>query len=101
MQRRTAMSNVRRLAAWAILVLMSFNVFPAERDALSAGWNGEKRCESLHEDDYIRILRCTFPPTTGHERHAHPASFLYVLSGGNGEVTDASGKRDFAVATDQ
>jgi quercetin dioxygenase-like cupin family protein len=99
-KRRTAMSNVTRLAA-SVIVLASFNVFSAERDALSAGWNGEKRCENLHEDDQIRVLRCTFPPTIGHERHAHPASFLYVLNGGNGQVTDASGTRDFEVTTDQ
>jgi len=95
------MSYVKCLAASIIGVLLSFNVFSAERDALSAGWNGEKRCENLHEDDYIRVLRCTFPPTIGHERHAHPASFLYVLNGGNGQVTDANGTRNFEVTTDQ
>src|SRR5262245_55693969 len=31
-------------------------------DALSVEWQGKKPCEGLHEDDQIRVLRCTFPP---------------------------------------
>lgn len=49
--------------------------------ALCAGWQGERRCEQLHEDGMIRVLRCTFPPGVGHERHYHPPHFGYVLSG--------------------
>ena len=64
-------------------------------DALAAGWKGQKTCENLHEDDRIRVLRCTFPPNVGHERHFHPAYFAYVLSGGRSQVTDAKGTREF------
>lgn len=70
-------------------------------DAMDAGWKGEKRCENLHEDEHIRVLRCTFPPNVGHEPHSHPASFLYVLTGGHGKVTDSNGVREFEVKTDQ
>jgi quercetin dioxygenase-like cupin family protein len=49
--------------------------------ALCAGWQGERVCERLHEDDQIRVLRCTFPPGVGHEPHYHPPHFGYVLSG--------------------
>jgi len=49
--------------------------------ALCAGWQGERVCEQLHEDDEIRVLRCTFPPGVGHEPHYHPPHFGYVLSG--------------------
>lgn len=70
-------------------------------DAQAAGWKGEKLCENLHEDDHIRVLRCTFPPMVGHEPHSHPASFLYVLTGGHGTVTDSNGVREFDVKTDQ
>ena len=49
--------------------------------ALCAGWQGERVCEQLHEDGEIRVLRCTFPPGVGHERHYHPPHFGYVLSG--------------------
>ena len=34
-------------------------------DPLEAGWNGERVCEKLHEDDVHRILRCSFPPAVG------------------------------------
>ncbi len=63
--------------------------------ALEAGWKGEKVCELLHEDDMIRVLRCTFPPGVGHERHYHPAHFGYILKGGTMQMTDSSGESEF------
>ena len=44
-------------------------------DALEAGWQGQRVCERLHEDERQRVLRCTFPPGVGHERHFHAAHF--------------------------
>jgi beta-alanine degradation protein BauB len=64
-------------------------------DALTAGWKDQKTCENLHEDAHIRVLRCTFPPNVGHDRHFHPPSFGYVLSGGRMRVTDAKGTQEF------
>jgi quercetin dioxygenase-like cupin family protein len=49
--------------------------------AVCAGWQGERVCEVLQEDAMIRVLRCTFPPGVGHERHYHPPHFGYVLEG--------------------
>jgi len=63
-------------------------------DPLAAGWNGENVCEQLHKDADHRILRCTFPPAVGHERHYHDKNFGYVLAGGRMRITDASGTRD-------
>lgn len=60
-------------------------------DALSVEWQGKKPCEKLHEDDQIRILRCTLPPGAKHVRHQHPAAFNYTLSGGKLQVENASG----------
>jgi beta-alanine degradation protein BauB len=61
-------------------------------DALEAGWKGQKTCEVLDEYEQVRVLRCTFPPGVGHERHSHPhGDFGYVLSGGKMQVTDAKG----------
>lgn len=62
-------------------------------DPLEAGWQGKPVCESLHEDDKQRVLRCTFPPGVGHERHSHRPYFGYAISGGVAELTDASGTR--------
>ncbi len=63
-------------------------------DPLAAGWNGEKVCEQLHQDNDQRVLRCTFPPGVGHERHYHDKNFGYVLAGGRMRITDASGTRE-------
>ena len=46
-----------------------------------------------------RVLRCTFPPGVGHERHYHPAHYGYALSGGTMRITDESGTRDVDLAT--
>lgn len=62
--------------------------------ALEAGWQGQKVCELLQEDEMIRVLRCTFPPGVGHERHYHPAHFGYILKGGTMHITDESGERE-------
>ncbi|MCF6319237.1 MAG: cupin domain-containing protein [Proteobacteria bacterium] len=50
-------------------------------------------CELLSEDDHQRILRCTFPPGVGHEKHQHNAHFGYALSGGKMQLTDDKGTR--------
>jgi len=62
-------------------------------DPLEAGWNGKPVCEHLFEDSYKRILRCTFPPGVGHERHYHVPHFGYAISGGRVQITDESGVR--------
>jgi mannose-6-phosphate isomerase-like protein (cupin superfamily) len=68
-------------------------------DPLEAGWKGEKVCEKLHDDDDHRILRCTFPPGVGHERHYHPRHFGYAIAGGRVRITDASGTRELSLET--
>ena len=50
--------------------------------AACAGWEGQRVCETLHEDAMIRVLRCTFAPNVGHEPHFHPPHFGYTLEGG-------------------
>ena len=69
-------------------------------DALSVEWQGKKPCEKLHEDDQIRILRCTFPLGAKHVRHQHPANFVCALSGGKLNTESASGTREAEVGTD-
>ena len=89
-----------RLVALASLLLSSACATrPSLPDPLAAGWNGSPVCENLHEDAEQRILRCTFPPSVGHERHYHERHFGYALSGGRVRVTDANGTRDLHLAT--
>ena len=67
--------------------------------ALEAGWEGERVCELMHQTATHRVLRCTFPPGVGHERHYHPAHFGYALSGGTMQLTSAEGTRTADIAT--
>jgi len=69
-------------------------------DPLAAGWQGEPVCEKLHEDTRQRILRCTFPPGVGHERHYHAPHFGYVLAGGKMRIRDDNGEREVDLSAD-
>jgi hypothetical protein len=62
------------------VLIAPFAAYGQEADAMAVEWQRKKPCEKLHEDDQIRILRCTFHPGAKHLRH--PASFGYWLSGG-------------------
>jgi len=100
------MTNLRSVTAsvlvWAVAALWLAQG-PATQaalpDPLEAGWNGAPVCEKLHEDSDNRILRCSFPPTTGHERHYHDPHFGYAIAGGRMRITDANGTREVDLAT--
>ncbi len=79
-------------------VLLAVSAAAALPDPLEAGWHGKSVCEKLHEDSHQRILRCTFPPGVGHERHFHPRHFGYALSGGRMRITDHKGTREVDIA---
>lgn len=68
-------------------------------DPLAAGWNGEPVCEQLKKDEKQRILRCTFPPGVGHERHFHAKHFGYAIVGGRMRITDDTGTREIDIET--
>jgi len=72
---------------------------PSLPDSLEAGWNGVPVCEKLHEDSDHRILRCSFLPSVGHERHFHDRHFGYAIAGGRMRITDSSGTREVDLAT--
>jgi quercetin dioxygenase-like cupin family protein len=72
---------------------------PALPDPLQAGWKGKPVCERLIEDDRQRVLRCTFAPGVGHERHWHRPHFGYALSGGRMRIVESEGVREASLAT--
>lgn len=72
---------------------------PELPDPLEAGWRGMPVCEELHDDADHRILRCTFEPSTGHERHYHRPHFGYAIAGGRMRITDADGVREVDLAS--
>lgn len=63
-------------------------------DPLNAGWNDEAVCILLEENEDIRVLRCTFEPGVGHEKHFHAAHYAYAISGSRFRVEDEKGIRE-------
>lgn len=88
------LSHLIALAGLLFCQVASANDAPELPDPLSAGWQGTAVCEKLHEDDLQRILRCTFAPGVGHERHFHVAHFGYALSGGKMRIQDENRIRE-------
>lgn len=72
---------------------------PQLPDPLEAGWKGHSVCEVLEDNAKVRVLRCAFPPSVGHERHYHAAHFGYTLSGSKFRITDTTGTREVDVPT--
>lgn len=68
-------------------------------DPLAAGWNDQPVCELLEDSDQWRVLKCTFPPGVGHERHFHDAHFGYTLAGSRFQIKDTTGIREVKVVT--
>ena len=97
------MKFTRTAPLWGSVVSLAVVVALAAQsdlpDPLQAGWNGSPVCELLHEDSEQRVLRCSFAPGTGHERHFHSRHFGYAISGGRMRITDSSGTREVDLAT--
>lgn len=68
-------------------------------DPLEAGWDGNAVCEVVKENQELRVLKCTFKPNVGHEKHYHNPHFGYTLSGGKFRITDTTGTREVNVPT--
>lgn len=68
-------------------------------DPLLAGWNGKKVCEKIEDNKHQRILKCTFKPGVGHERHYHLPHFGYTLAGSIFKIKDSTGTRIINVKT--
>jgi quercetin dioxygenase-like cupin family protein len=87
-----------------ILPLVCLSLFSCDKemslpDPLEAGWNGEKVCEVLEDNKDLRVLKCTFPPGVGHEKHKHQPHFGYTLQGSTFKITDDRGEQTFDVNT--
>jgi quercetin dioxygenase-like cupin family protein len=66
-------------------------------DLVQAGWNNEAVCEVLEENEKRRVLKCTFPPGVGHEKHFHAPHFGYTLKGSKFRIKDDKGTREVQV----
>ncbi|MBR9914751.1 MAG: cupin domain-containing protein [Algicola sp.] len=79
------------------LLLLNCNNKPNLPDPLEAGWQGQPVAEVLEENDEIRVLRCTFPPGIGHEKHYHDPHVGYTVTGSTFRITDSTGTREVDV----
>ena len=90
-----------RSLVWLVILLLvscgrSNKTLP---DPLEAGWNNEPVCEEVLNNDELRVLKCSFPPGVGHEKHYHPTHFGYTLSGSTFRITDTTGVRELVIPT--
>ena len=89
-----------KLIVLVVLCLITFMGQCKElKGPLQTGWKGIDVCEKLSENAHENILRCTFPPGVGHEKHKHKANFGYALSGGKVQMKDQKGTRTIDLAT--
>ena len=88
--------NVRKLliTSCAFIVLLACKHKPKLPGPLEAGWQGQAVCEVLEENKDLRVLKCTFRPNIGHEKHRHAPHFGYTVKGGKFRITDANGTRE-------
>ncbi len=66
-------------------------------DPLEAGWKGVPVCEKLLDNEEVRVLKCTFAPGVGHDKHFHPRHFGYTLVGSKFQIEDTTGIREVNV----
>lgn len=87
------------LIAIVILAIQSCKVKSDLPDPLEAGWKGHKVCEVIEDNNQARILKCTFPPGVGHEKHRHQRHFGYTLAGSTFKMIEENGTRELVVPT--
>lgn len=86
------------------LLFLSMLLFACKKDnnlpdPLKAGWNNKAVCELVEENENIRVLKCTFEPGVGHEKHYHKPHFGYALAGSKFRIKDISGTREVTATT--
>jgi quercetin dioxygenase-like cupin family protein len=82
-----------------ILILSSCKTKQSLPDPLKAGWKGDTVCQLIKENKALRVLKCTFPPGVGHERHYHNPHFGYTLAGSKFRIKDTTGVKEVQVLT--
>lgn len=90
---------INAIAIVCLLLTMSCKKAQTLPDPLKAGWKGHKVCKIIEDNDVIRVLKCTFPPGVGHEKHRHKPHFGYTLSGSKFRMEDKNGVKEVDVPT--
>lgn len=91
------------LHVWSILAILTATISCTQKsnlpDPLEAGWNNQPVCEVLQDNKKLRVLRCTFPPGVGHEKHYHKAHVGYTIAGSKFRIKDTTGTKEIDVPT--
>lgn len=82
-----------------LVIVLSCKATQTLPDPLEAGWEGKKVCEVLSDTKKQRVLKCTFPPNVGHQKHYHKPHFGYTIAGSTFKIKDSKGKRIVPVQT--
>lgn len=82
-----------------LTILMSCKTKNTLPDPLKAGWNGQAVCEIVEDNSKVRVIKCSFAPGVGHERHYHNAHFGYAIKGSKFRIRDTTGTREVNVPT--
>lgn len=90
---------IKNVLILGLILSFSCNNTPDLPDAHEAGWNGQSVSEIIHEDATMRVLKCTFPPNVGHEKHYHVPHFGYTVKGSTFQITDEKGTKTLNVKT--
>lgn len=90
---------IKNVLILGLILSFSCNNTPDLPDAHEAGWNGQSVSEIIHEDAKMRVLKCTFPPNVGHEKHYHVPHFGYTVKGSTFQITDEKGTKTVDVKT--
>ena len=97
--RNMSMNSKFKLTTLLFLCLMGCENKTSLPDPLQAGWNNESVCVVVEDNPKIRVLKCTFPPGVGHERHYHAPHFGYTIKGSKFRIKDTTGTREIDVPT--
>ena len=81
------------------IILLGCKNKPELPDPLEAGWNNKEVCEVVEDNKNVRVLRCTFEPGVGHEKHYHDPHYGYTVAGSTFRITDTTGTREVNVPT--
>lgn len=83
----------------ALIILISCKKSSLLPDPLEAGFKGQSVCEVLQDNNTLRVLKCTFAPGVGHDKHYHAPHTGYTIAGSTFRITDNNGTREVAVPT--
>jgi len=84
---------------FTLLIFISCKQETTLQDPYEAGWKGKKVCEIVQDNAKLRVLKCTFPPGVGHEKHYHKPHFGYTLTGSKFRITTTDGIKEVDVPT--